>query len=107
MLPGGSAFAPGGAMAGPQIQRGADGLASGMTLPPPQATEQALAMLAQLLSGQQPQQRQVELLREQGRIAGARITEPDGAVRHVGFARGADGRIAAARPVMPPGSIAF
>ncbi len=83
----------------PQIQRGPDGLATGMSLPPPQATPQALAALMQLLQGQLPAQRQVELLREQGRVAGARVTEPDGRVRHFAFQRGAGDRIVAAEPM--------
>ena len=89
----------------PQIQRGPDGLATGIALPSPQASEQALALLAQLLTGQHPKQREVELLREQGRVAGARLTEPDGRVRHFAFQRGPDGRIAAAQTAMPGGLV--
>ena len=104
MMPGGPPGADGAPMAMPpappqpdaQIQRGPDGLATGMSLPPPQATPQALAALMQLLAGQLPAQRQVELLREQGRVAGARVHEPDGRVRHFAFQRGAGDRIVAA-----------
>jgi hypothetical protein len=87
----------------PQFQRGPDGLATGMSLPPPQATPQALAALMQLLQGQLPAQRQVELLREQGRVAGARVHEPDGRVRHFAFQRGPNERIVGAHPMIPPG----
>ena len=86
-------------MGQPSIQRGANGEALGVTMPPPQVTPEALQALMRLLTGQQPQQRQVELLRNGGRIAGARVTEPGGQVRHFTFDRGADGRLAAARPM--------
>jgi hypothetical protein len=93
---------------GVQIQRSPDGLATGMSLPPPQANPQALAALMQLLAGQLPAQREVELLRERGRLAGARVTEPDGRVRHFAFQRGANDRIVAAHAmddVAPPNGI--
>jgi hypothetical protein len=70
-----------------------------MLPPPPQVTPQALATLEQLLRGMLPKQRQIELIRHQGVIAGAEIIEPDGSVRHVAFHRGADGRISGATPI--------